>query len=131
MTSFNEQDNVIGFIQEHNKTYNYKIKDMSQKLSTGYRCTTSKRDIIEQNCKDLLHLLDNKYKNISFNESILENTLPKKNKKIFLTCVLHEILLRFSQLENTENKYWFLDTYDYLTMSKLMKNLKNKSTNET
>lgn len=134
MTSFNEQDNVIGFIQEHNKTYNYKIKDMSHKLSTGYRCTTSKRDIIEKNCEDLLHLLDNKYKNISFNESILKNTHPsnpKKEKKIFLTCVLHEILLRFSQLENTENKYWFLDTYDYLTMSKLMKNLKNKSTNET
>lgn len=132
MNNLNIQQNTIGFIQKHNETYIYKLKNMTDKKSTGYRCTQSKRPIIEDICFKLLEQLI-KYETeqnipITFNKNILENTAKKSKKetKNFEICVLLELLLRLSHFQNLNQLSWFLDTFNQLTISAFMKFSKQK-----
>ena len=124
LSSLNKQENTIGFIQENNKTYVFKLKNMLNKKNTGFRCTQAKLLIITDICMELIALLKN-MNLLDIDENIITNIIKKKNEdKTFLYCVLLEILLRYSQLKNINNIYWFIDTFNHFTIPLYMKFIK-------
>ncbi len=88
----------VGFIGfETNKKYMvYKVKDIENERSTGFRCDQAGKDKV----MDILNDIENDDKYIS-----------KVTKDgAFELCVRQEFTLRSYQMQNLDNKTWFLDT---------------------
>ncbi len=133
MNRLEKQQNTIGFTHEYNKTYIFKLKNMAEPKNTGHRCNQTKRKTIQDLSETLLSKLKLKVptnsskelRDILFSKSG-PKTLTFDPNSTFSSCVLVELLLRYSHLEKVENSFWFLDVFEPLTVSEFTKFIKNK-----
>jgi hypothetical protein len=88
----------IGFIgfETNNKYMVYKVKDIENKRSTGFRCDQSGKIKIV----DVLNDIENELK--------YDSKETKENK--YQLCILQEFLLRYYENENKDELTWFVDT---------------------
>ena len=93
----NMADNLgIGIYKNSGEQYTFKIKDTHNKRASGTLCT-----IMYKN--DLLELINNNFPNYKFSSSLQES-------QTIHICLLIQVLFRYNQYNNYENKLWFLDT---------------------
>ncbi len=92
---FNRYVGFIGF-ETNKKHMVYKVKDIENTRSTGFRCDQSGKDKVMNILNDIEN--DDKY-------------IPKETKDSALElCVRQEFTLRSYQLQELDDKTWFLDT---------------------
>jgi hypothetical protein len=94
-TNLSKYVGFIGF--ENNQKYMvYQVKDTENKRSTGFRCDQSGKEKIMNILNDIE--ITDKY----------QSKVTKDGGK--LLCVRQELTLRSFQVQNLDNKTWFLDT---------------------
>jgi len=92
---FNRYVGFIGF-ETNKKHMVYKVKDIENTRSTGFRCDQSGKDKVMNILNDIEN--DDKY-------------IPKETKDSALElCVRQEFTLRSYQMQELDDKTWFLDT---------------------
>lgn len=95
----------VGFVGNFKNQYNiFKIKDMEDKRGKGARCDQSGKSDTYGIINYILG--ENKYTS--------ENT---KGKKKIEFCVIQELLLRFYNKINKDNKVWFLNQQEAIINS--------------
>ena len=142
-----KQNNDIGFVKEYNKSYIFKLKKVDDPKNTGHRCNQLKQDAVKSLCEKILTTLNIEipekiFDNLMINNENIEsestkskntkskNTKSKDTLSIFDNCVLLEFMLRYAhfikQSTTETNRFWFFDSFEPLTISQFIKEIKNE-----
>ena len=115
-----KMNNYVGFIgfETNQKDMVFKIKDMTNKRSTGYRCTQAgkiKKDKDKKN-KGIIVIL-NELEEVRFKLDEIDKIkkfIPRfsgeSNESVFELCIRIELTLRSYENEKLNDKTWFIDT---------------------
>ena len=98
-----KMNNNVGFIgfETNQKDMVFKIKDTTNKRSTGYRCIQAGKG------KKIIDILNE----IEGMKNIEKTFVVKESKEsVFELCIRIELTLRSYQYEKLEGKTWFIDT---------------------
>jgi len=97
--NFNDYVGFMGFELKKNispTSFVFKIKDIRNSRSAGFRCLQSNK---EKTIKILNSIYGfQKFKSYTSNQNVIE------------LCIYQELILRYFQLINKDNKTWFVDT---------------------
>ena len=102
-------------------TNEFKIKDNSEKRTTGYRCQQKPKKYVAALFNDVMG---------NDNYQLFANVLEKRSKDNFNAiqiCVLLELYFRLYNKENKDNKIWFLNPLEYIVKQGIDKKNSNKN----
>jgi len=102
-------------------TNEFKIKDNSEKRTTGYRCQQKPKKYVAALFNDLMG--DDNYQLFA---TLLEKR-SKDNFNAIQICVLLELYFRLYNKENKDNKIWFLNPLEYIVKQGTDKKNSNKN----
>ena len=99
----NKMNNNVGFIgfETNQKDMVFKIKDTTNKRSTGYRCIQAGKG------KKIIDIL-NEIEGMKTTEKTF--VVKESKESVFELCIRIELTLRSYQHEKLEGKTWFIDT---------------------
>ena len=116
-TTLQKQNNFLGFIDYKAQEVYFKLIDLNDSKVKGFRCEQS-------NSKKITIISNFLFDLFKIDQNVLTKNGVNKKVKVIDLCIYTELLLRYANYKNTQQKIWFINTFNHLTIQSFLKNIK-------